>query len=193
MKRLILPSFAMLIFSAVGCAPRAEELAGPYQKKADAAEWRWSDQEASLHYSTLHQIKGYEVRIIRPADSKRPWDPLTVRIVDKDAEVCSFSAHSETVFTQRGDVLYVAHFSPIATGCSVVAYDLKARKELWKCHLKGNPPPGHSEYRHQVNITADGDAVLVYGKESNGRYIEYVDAETGKTVGHKKLPPLPEP
>jgi hypothetical protein len=192
MKRLILPTFAILLFSAVGCVPREEELTGPYQKKADAAEWRWSDHEASLLHSTQH-IKGYEVQIIWPADKKGPWEPFSVRIVDNGVEVCSFSAHAGTVFKQRGDALYVAHYSPIATGCSVVAYDLKARKELWKCHLRCNPPDVHSEYWHRVNITTDGDAILIYGSEANGRYIEYVDAETGKTVGHKKLPPLPKP
>ncbi len=54
--------------------------------------------------------------------------------------------------------------------------------------LKGLPLAAHSQYRNQVILERDGDLVVVYGKESNGRYIEFLDARTGKTVGHKKLP-----
>jgi hypothetical protein len=179
----------MFIAAAIGCTP-SEVAQSRCQKRADAREWRWADNEAKLLYSVRHHLKGYQVQVIRPENNDDPRGPLTVRVLDKGQEVCSFSAHDETVFTQLGDVVFVADFSPMATGCTIVAYDLKARRQLWQCPLKGNPPQAHSEYRHQVNITVDDDAVLVYGNESNGRYIEYVDAKTGITVGHKKL--LPE-
>jgi hypothetical protein len=185
--------FAALIFTALACAPPGEappvEPPNPDQAKADAAEWRWSEREASLLYSLQHSLSQYEVQVVRPGNKGNPWTPLTVRILDLGQEVYSFRAHDKTVFTQLGDTVFVADFSPRRTGCTIVAFDLKARKEMWKCPLVGNPPEWHSEYEHEVNITTDGDAVLVYGKESNGRYIEYVDAKTGKTVGHKKLPP----
>jgi hypothetical protein len=47
------------------------------------------------------------------------------------------------VFTQIGNVFFVADFSPIATGCTLVAYDLEEHKELWKTpprHLDGTIP-----------------------------------------------------
>lgn len=186
--RIAVACIAVWLVAAVGCAPSGE-IPSPYQKKADASEWRWSDDEAKLLYCVRHQLKGYEVQIVRSENYETGWAPFMVHITAKGQEVCSFRAHDETVFTQHGDAVFVADFCPIATGCTVVAYDLRARKELWRCELRGNPPKWHSMYRHQVSISVDGGAVLVYGNESNGRYIEYVDAKTGKTVGHKKLPP----
>jgi hypothetical protein len=175
---------------AVAAAPDGGEKAMDWQRKADAAEWKWSDHYASLFDSVERQLRGYEVHLVRlPNSGWAGMSSFTVHVLDNGKEVCSFKAHSETPFTQIGDVLYVAKLSPIATGSSIVAYDLKARKRLWECDLRGNPPEDHSKYRHQINLDTDGDAVVVYGKETNGRYIEYVDRRTGRTLGHKKLPP----
>lgn len=186
MTRAVRCWILLIVAAPLGCGPDGGT---DYQKKADAAEWKWSDDYASLLYSMSQHLDGYEVQIIRPKAAAMLWEPFTVRVLDGGDEACSFTGHAKTVFAQLGDALYVAKFCPIATGCSVVAYDLKGRKKLWECPLQGNSPPFHSKYLHLVNITMDGKAVVVYGKESNGRYIEYVDARTGKTIGHKKLPP----
>jgi hypothetical protein len=186
--RIAISHVMALAFAVAGCTASVEESL-PLQQKAEAAEWRWSEHETNLLHCVRNQLKGYEIQAVRAEKDKDSLEPFTVRILDKGQEIYSFRAHGETVFTNTADVIFVAKFSPIATGCTVLAYDLKERKELWKCELKGNPPGGHSVYHHQVNITTDGGAVLVYGKESNGRYIEYVDAQTGMTVGHKKFPP----
>jgi hypothetical protein len=69
-----------------------------------------------------------------------------------------------------------------------VAWDLKAKKQLWKTNLKGLGGIIHFQYHNAVNLDLDGQAVRVRGKESAGRYIEYVDRKTGKTVGHKVYP-----
>jgi hypothetical protein len=190
MLRIALTCVATFLLAAAGCTP-SHNPSSPSQHEAEASEWRWSEHEASLIYSVQHELQRYEVQVVRTENNEHSWEPLTVRILDKGQEIYSFRAHDETVFTQLGDVIFVADFSPIATGCTVVAYDLKERKDLWKCFLKGNPPKIHSEYRHQVNITTRGGAVLIYGKESNGRYIEFVDAQAGRTIGHKKLSPEP--
>ena len=77
----------------------------------------------------------------------------------------------------------------IATDCSLVAYDLKRRSQLWKAHLKGVGPLGHSKYRNRINLRAGpGQAVTVFGWESFGRYIEVVDVKTGKTLTQRKIP-----
>jgi hypothetical protein len=160
------------------------------QEKADAAEWKWSDYDNSLLHCALHNLQNYELRITRPAKSDA-WNDRVFRIAifDGVTEVYSSQGHSETVFTQIGDVVFLAHLNPMCTGCAVEAFDLKQRKQLWMSRLIGNPPQVHSKYRHQVNIMNENGVVVVYGKEDEGRYIEYLDARTGKTVGHKKLPP----
>jgi hypothetical protein len=176
-------------YAVVDQEPIGPEDVRNLQDKADTAKWEWSDYDNSLLHCALHNVTAYEVRISRPKVTEHEWEPFRISIFDGATEIYTFRGHSETVFTQIGDVIYVADLSPIATGCSVIAYDLKNRKQLWKCRLKGNPPEFHSRYRHQVNITNDDGVVVVYGKEDNGRYIEYLDARAGKTIGHKQLPP----
>jgi hypothetical protein len=191
---LIVTTAALLVL--LGCGPeptlpRAEE-PGPaetdYQKQADAAQWSWEPKQANLLFCVRRDLRDYQVEIVCPKQTFPPaGEPLTVRLTDDGKEVYSFKAHDGTVFTRRGDVLYIARFSPIATGCSVVAHDFKAKKELWKAELKGIGPVDHSKYRNEVTVTttAADDAILVTGKEAAGRYIEYLDARSGKTVGHK--------
>jgi hypothetical protein len=57
-----------------------------------------------LLYSVQHELKQYEIRIIRRENSEYNWQPFTVQILDKGQEVYSFRAHDETVFTDRGHV-----------------------------------------------------------------------------------------
>jgi hypothetical protein len=85
----------------------------------------------------------------------------------------------------RGKVLYYADYNPYTTSCAVVAYDLENRKQLWNTSLQGLGPIEHTVYHNAVQIGFDGGALCVYGQESAGKYVEYVDLKEGKTVGHK--------
>jgi hypothetical protein len=191
MMRIVVTCLTTLLVVGPSRTPAADKVTREWQKKADAAEWEWSDHRASLRECVKSQLQSYEAEVYSPKGREWWEPPLEVDVTAKGKLVCCFRAHEATVFTQLGDVLYVADFSPIQTGCSVEAYDLKGRKQLWRCRLKGNPPAEHSKYRNRVNITTEGGMVVVYGKEDNGRYIEYVDPRTGVTVGHKKFPPEP--
>jgi hypothetical protein len=179
---------ATLLLVLLGCGNEPTPPSADYQQHADRAEWLWEPEEANLLFCVRRDFQDHQAEIICPKKTRDGFlnEPLTVRLTDDGKEVYSFMAHDESVFTRRGDVLYLAEFSPIATGCSVVAYDFKAKKELWKTHLKGIGPVDHEKYRNEVTITTAGDdAIFVTGKESSGRYIEYVDMKSGKTVGHK--------
>src|SRR5262249_17780327 len=99
-----------------------------------------------------------------------------------------FQGHRNTVFTRSGSVIFIAEFSPISSGCDLAAFDLDARKQLWRCQLRGIGPQDHSKYGNVLNIEMDEGAILVLGNEVHGRYIEYVDPENGVTLGNKKLP-----
>jgi len=141
----------------------------------------------------LHSVSYYmadrQVEIISPRQDEvgkpKPFNRLTVRFVQDGKEVYSFKAHKGTVFSRRGDILYIAEFIPATTGCSVVAYDFKAKKELWKSRLQGSKPLSHSVYHNAVTIENDGKALIIRGNESLQRYVEYVDMETGKTLAYK--------
>jgi hypothetical protein len=160
--------------------PRGED----YQKKADEAPWEWSDERASAADSAK-RLKGAYKAEVAP---RGMFGDRVIRVLKDGAIVHFFEGHKGTVFAVRDNVLYYADFIPSSDGCGVVAWDLKAKKRLWKTQLKGLGPIAHFAYHNAVTLDVDGQAVCVRGKESLGRYIEYVDRKTGKTVGHKVYP-----
>jgi hypothetical protein len=160
-----------------------------YQRKAEATPWRWSKERVSLDYCVKHNLRGYTARSTPLDDGST--GALQIAVCAGTEEVATFHGHGLTVFVQADDVLYLAYYHPMIYGGSIVAYDLKARKQLWTCALRGNPPFVARHYNNRLILEVDGDAILVFGSESHGRYIEYVDRQSGQTVGHKKLPPDP--
>jgi hypothetical protein len=154
-----------------------------YQKVADATAWKFSPEQASVTDSFLKFSRDYQVELIRP---KNKFGEIIIRIVDDGKELCSWEGHYRSVFTLSGDVLVYAEFFPSRTGCTVVAYDLKKQKQLWKTPLKGLGDIAHFRYSNAVNLEiVNSEAVRVFGKESAGQYVEFVDLKTSKTVGHR--------
>jgi hypothetical protein len=158
-----------------------------YQKKADLMEWRWSKEHDNLRWCISEHLADYEVKIIE--NEEKHWDPLTIQISKNGELVYEFLGHRNTVFTRSGSAIYISEYNPIASGCDLAAFDLGARKQLWRRHLRGIGPRDHSKYGNVINIEMDEGAILVLGNEVYGRYIEYVDPEKGVTLGNKKLPP----
>ena len=153
-----------------------------YQKRADDTPWSWSAERASVVDSLLRFSKDYQVELIR---KKNKYD-FTLRLVDDGKELYTWEAHYRSVFSLSGDVLVYADFLPSRTGCSVVAYDLKKQKQLWKTDLEGHGPISHTRYSNWVNLEViNNEVVRVFGNESAGKYLEFVDLKTGKTVGHR--------
>ncbi|HEV2947560.1 MAG TPA: hypothetical protein VGX70_09300, partial [Gemmataceae bacterium] len=76
----------------------------------------------------------------------------------------------------------------ISTGCSIFAYDLETKKELWKSRLQSISHQPHSVYDNAVTIENRGEILKVRGKESLLKYVEYVDMKTGKTLAQKEYP-----
>jgi hypothetical protein len=153
-----------------------------YQKKADEAPWEWSDERATAAESAKRVKGNYKAEV----EALGMFGNVLLRFVKDGAIVHFFEAHQGTVFAVRDDVLYYANFHPSSSGCEVVAFDLRKKKQLWKTALKGLGPIKHFKYHNAVNLDLEKYAVCVRGKESAGNYIEFVDLKTGKTVGHKK-------
>jgi hypothetical protein len=109
----------------------------------------------------------------------------------KDGPKVSVTAHSGTPVVVRGDALYVAKFSSIASGCKVAAYDLTTGKKVWEKSLAGIGPVDHSKYRNRVAMavekhpTENHFALVIVGWEAFGRYVEVLDLTTGKQLAHK--------
>ena len=108
-------------------------------------------------------------------------------MLHKGKEVYAWKGHRETVFTRAGSILYIAHFHPRSDGCEVQAVELKTGKQLWSSVLSGSPPVEHFGYENRVTIDTDGKVLILHGNESYTRYIEFVDMQTGKTLGHKEF------
>ena len=174
-------ALTFLAVSAVGGAPDVVEPVD-YPKLAEKTPWEWADQKALLSHSLDKHMKDYTVEASEPA----PGSGLTVHVKNKEGkEIYSFAAHQGTVLARSGQTLFVTDFSPIATGCALVAIDLKTGKEVWKTRLKGLGPIAHTKYRNRVMIDVDGKAIVVRGNEAAGRYLEFVDIKTGKMLANR--------
>jgi hypothetical protein len=94
----------------------------------------------------------------------------------------TLGVHQYSVFVVRDNKLYFADFHYMSSGCQVKGYDLKSGKRLWETQLKGLGPIAHSKYYNRVFMRFEGKDLVIYSKESAGRYREAVDPKTGKTV-----------
>jgi hypothetical protein len=182
---LLLPA---LIAPVLAFAPAPPERPFPvekYRKMAEEARWL-APGNGELKRCLARHKGAYKVDGLHDPSH---WSTL-VHVSDAGGKKIFFWAgHLGTAFLVRGDVLYYADFSSSSSGCAVVAYDLKARKRLWRTNLKGLGPIDHSKYFNAVRMEpVDGQVLAVYGKESAGRYVEFVSLKTGKTVGHKLFP-----
>ena len=110
----------------------------------------------------------------------------------------------DAALARQGDTVYLARFSDIATGCEVRAFRADTGRELWRTRLSGVGPIAHSEYLNHVQIRVVDGRPVVFGWESAGRYVEILDAETGRTLSNRRsadgaawqageIPPAPPP
>lgn len=161
---------------------REEERKLPDQAAAEKKEWRWAEEQASALASARRLGDDYGMQIATTPG--KPWSS-TITVTRGGRAVYSWEGHPHSVFVRAGDVLYYADFNPRMTGCAIVAFDLKDEKLLWRTHLWGYPVVGHSKYSNRINLEVGSKNLTVYGNEAYGSYIELVDRETGKTVGHR--------
>ena len=152
----------------------------------DEPQWRWSDEDASIICYLSAAPADYEISITRPKSSGVP--SLKVAISDGQNPLCQFDSHYEGAFLfdrQRNWVIYSQH-SPIATGCTLVAFDLKGKRKIWEKPLKGIGPVSHSKWRNRINLKLEKDRVTVFGDEGQ-KYIESVSLDSGKAIYHRLI------
>ena len=148
--------------------------------------WKETPAEKDWAACVARYLGDYQVESVR---SGLTGSKLTLQVRDNGLLVFTWKGHDYTVFTRSGGVLYLADYSPISTGCAVVAYDLKARRELWRTELEGIGGVSHSKYHNRVTIglVSDGKVVVVCGDEGSGRYVERLNARTGEDLSNVKL------
>jgi hypothetical protein len=150
-----------------------------YQKVADGLAWKVP--------ASPFEKAGEMVEVILASEAGTTTS--RVRFTDGDKELYGWQEDGPAAFVVRERVVYRADYHRMSTGCSVIAFELKAGKKLWQVNLKGMGPISHSKYRNTVRMEKyDDTAFAVYGDESAGKYVELVEYTTGRTLGHKVFP-----
>lgn len=84
-------------------------------------------------------------------------------------------------------LLVMVRYHAMASGAALFAYDLQAASLRYVVPLTGLGPISHSKYHNDVRLAVRGANVIVYGKESQGRYVEVRDLASGNLLGNRKL------
>jgi hypothetical protein len=151
-----------------------------------ASEWRWSDAKATLDYCMTQHLPDCEVKRTSLGDLCAVQ--LDIHRKSDGKRICGFESPTQAfLFARRDNVVYIADYSPNASGCFVSALDLDSGRKLWSTSLLGVEAVDQSKYRNRVNIDVNGENVVIFGNETNGRYVETLNAKTGALVSNKKL------
>ncbi len=82
-------------------------------------------------------------------------------------------------------VVVVATFCAISTGTTLNAYARETGQLLWHTELYGIGPVGHSKYFNDVELRFEGGNVVVSDADTYGKYVEVVNAATGRVLGNR--------
>lgn len=147
-------------------------------------QWRWSDRDASIISYLGATPADYEISVTRPKSSG--IQNLKVAISDGQNVLCRFDSHYQGAFLFDRDRHWIVYsqYSPIATGCTLIAFDLKAKRQVWETHLKGIGPVSHSKWRNRINLKLERDRITVFGDEG-AKYIESVSLDSGESIYHR--------
>jgi hypothetical protein len=166
----------------------------------DSAATGWQERIDKEPHSTFDSDKGgilsslcdYEgkCQIHMTYDPAKP-EELRFRFVRNGKEILALEGHFHTVFRTDEEIMYFADFDWASDGCTLVAYDLKTGRCLWRTQLKAVGPFDHSLYRNHINMELAPGVICVRGYESGGDYIEIVDRKTGKTLAHRVFASAP--
>ncbi len=148
------------------------------------AMWQWTDVGATDQINPI-EITAGALRCRFGHDAKAGSDALECR----NAQGQRIWGYDRTTTWAGGaamiaddKLLYVAQFDRIASGCTVVAYQLNSGAIAWHRPLIGLGPIVHSKYRNHVQLQLIGSNLRVFGWETSGRYIEDVQRSTGYVV-----------
>src|SRR4051794_38141864 len=113
--------FASILFAAIA-APVPPAGVADWKPAIKNREFKFDDKNSGADNTVANAKKaGVDVEY-QPA--LNGFGSATFIFQKKDGPKVSVIGHGGTPAVVRGDVLYVADFSPIANGCKVVAYDL---------------------------------------------------------------------
>lgn len=100
----------------------------------------------------------------------------------------SSMAEAALVVDQEKGALYLVHYGVMSSGATVRALELGTGQERWATPVVGLGPISHSKYSNHVALKLVRGALVAYGNEAQGRYIEVFDPQTGKMLSTQRLP-----
>lgn len=88
------------------------------------------------------------------------------------------------------NIIYLAHYHNIATGCRLSAYDIRTGKSVWRADVK-QLNVGHSEYYNLVYLSLLAGRLVLEANEAAGAYLQIFDPKTGARL-FADVPSLPQ-
>ena len=153
-----------------------------HQNLDDKTDFHWQADESTILYSLSQMPHEYKFRLdYDPAESG-----MNLTFLKAENVVITFRGHEHSVFKIHDDILYYPAFHFSSSGCQIVAYDLKSKKELWRKKVKGIGSVLHSAYQNLITLDVNDNVVTIHGHESNGDYIESLDRNSGDIVSHQE-------
>ena len=186
------------LFRFEGAVPRrlpptdVPDAVPPQPGAAASIPWRWSGPEPSRKTSASAElvVPGGPTCRFSLDDAAHAAHLACVDGAGKRLHGMDWAdpVHSSVALASGGPILYAAFYSPIASGAEVAAYDLDSGAPRWRRRLHGLGPIGHSKYRNEVELSASDGRVTAFGWESSGKYVEVLDASSGRPLGNRPEP-----
>jgi len=186
-RLLLVPCLGALSMLLVPPVPASAGSPRPMGRTPAVPAWRFKAKETRLAWYRA-RVKAPFYVVTRAPSRSASFAWISLRRPGKPLRRWKGHLESALLVLDKRWLVYSLH-SPIASGCTLVVYDLKRRRLRWKAILKGIGPVIHSKYRNRINLRAGpGNRVTVFGWESSGKYIEVRDLKTGKLFAHRKVP-----
>lgn len=145
-------------------------------------EWLWHDDDVDLARCVRRDLLDFETSLVGDGGG---FDDRTLEVKVRSGETLKIFGQGRSTFCRRGDRLYFADYSAIASGCVIVAYDLLNGKEIWRKELKGLGDVTHSKYRNRVIVTIESERIVVRSIETYGAYVECLAQDDGRQLHHR--------
>jgi hypothetical protein len=153
-----------------------------WAKFVNSTEWVFDKVPSGPLGGNWADIQDFTIRLeIAP----NTFGNIKFEILSGDKLSYSWTGHGLTVFKITNKKLFYADYSYGSNGGSIVAVDLTSGKQLWKSRVVGVRSESYSAYSNEIRIDLSEGVILIWGRESAGRYFEVKRLDDGTTVGHR--------
>jgi hypothetical protein len=146
--------------------------------------WRWTAAAGSDEHPEVPGPDGDRFRFTAPR-----WHAARLARIGAHGARWTFKIPGSTPDRARlvfdGQTLFAALYLDGASGCRVLALDARTGALRWDVRPKGVGAMLHSKYSNDVQLEMRDGRLVLYGKESAGRYIEVLSPTDGRTLSHR--------